>query len=170
MVIQPKMDNGIAYIRELLSGVLDPEVPALSIEDLGILRDIKETPEGFEIVITPTFTGCPAMKVIEESINEVLSSKGINNFSVKTILAPAWTTDWMTEAGKKKLKDYGIAPPSWSTEQHLKAMLSGKKELVACPFCDSVNTRLTSAFGSTACKALHYCDHCHQPFEEFKCH
>ena len=164
------MNTGVLHIRELLSNVLDPEVPALTIEDLGILRDITESPEGFEIVITPTFTGCPAMKAIEEDIKEVLNSAGISNFRVKTVLAPAWTTDWMTEDGKKKLKAYGIAPPAWSTEQHLKAILSGKKEMVECPFCNSTNTRLTSAFGSTACKALHYCDNCRQPFEEFKCH
>ncbi len=164
------MNTGVSHIRKLLSNVLDPEVPALTIEDLGILRDITESPSGFEIVITPTFTGCPAMKAIEENINEVLTGAGITNFKVKTVLAPAWTTDWMTEDGKKKLKAYGIAPPAWSTEQHLKAMLSGKKEEVECPFCNSTNTRLTSAFGSTACKALHYCDNCHQPFEEFKCH
>jgi len=164
------MNTGTAHIRQLLSNVLDPEVPALTIEDLGILRDIQTTSDGFEIFITPTFTGCPAMKVIEEDIEEVLRAEGITNFKITTILAPAWTTDWMTESGKQKLKEYGIAPPSWSTEQHLKAMLSGKKEQVHCPFCDSSNTRLTSAFGSTACKALHYCDNCHQPFEEFKCH
>lgn len=164
------MNTGVSHIRELLSNVLDPEVPALTIEDLGILRNIIESPEGYEIVITPTFTGCPAMKAIEEDIKDVLTGAGITNFKIKTVLSPAWTTDWMTEEGKKKLKAYGIAPPAWSTEQHLKAMLSGKKEMVECPFCNSTNTRLTSAFGSTACKALHYCDNCHQPFEEFKCH
>ena len=164
------MNTAVAHIRELLANVLDPEVPALTIEDLGILRDIAETPEGIEITITPTFTGCPAMKVIEEDIEDVLKAEGITNFKIKTVLSPAWTTDWMSAEGKRKLKEYGIAPPAWSTEDHLKAMLSGRKEIVECPFCNSTNTRLTSPFGSTACKALHYCDNCHQPFEEFKCH
>ena len=170
MVNHHQIKNSTEQIRELLTQVLDPEVPALTIEDLGILRDIRENAEGFEIVITPTFTGCPAMKVIEEDITEVLNNAGINNFKVTTVLAPAWTTDWMSVDGKRKLKEYGIAPPSLSTEQHLKAMLTGKRESVHCPFCNSANTRLTSPFGSTACKALHYCDNCHQPFEEFKCH
>ncbi len=170
MVDNLPMKTDAAFVRKLLDNVLDPEVPALSIRDLGILRDVKATPNGFEIVITPTFTGCPAMKTIEEDIGEILHENGITDFKIITVLAPAWTTDWMTDEGKSKLKAYGIAPPSWSTEQHLKAMLEGKKEKVECPFCDSANTRLTSPFGSTACKALHYCDNCHQPFEEFKCH
>lgn len=160
----------VSEIRQLLSAVMDPEVPALTIGDLGILRDIKHTDGVFEITITPTFTGCPAMKVIEEEIQEVLQKAAISNFKIHTTLSPAWTTDWMSEEGKRKLKAYGIAPPTVSTVQHLKAMMSGKKEIVTCPFCESTNTRLTSAFGSTACKALHYCDSCHQPFEEFKCH
>jgi|SRR5688572_833254 len=170
MVNNHQLKYSIAQIRTLLNNVLDPEVPALSIEDLGILRDVRETSDGVEVVITPTFTGCPAMKVIEEDITEVLQKAGINNFKILTVLAPAWTTDWMSVEGKRKLKEYGIAPPELSTEQHLMAMLSGKKESVGCPFCNSTNTRLTSPFGSTACKALHYCDNCHQPFEEFKCH
>ncbi len=170
MVVDNSIDNDILHIRQLLANVLDPEVPALSIDDLGILRDVIKTEDGFEIVITPTFTGCPAMKTIEEDISLVLKDAGINNYKIRTVLSPAWTTDWMSEAGKIKLKAYGIAPPTWSTEQHLKALLSGKKETVECPFCNSNNTHLTSAFGSTACKALHYCDECHQPFEEFKCH
>ncbi|MBL0340973.1 MAG: phenylacetate-CoA oxygenase subunit PaaJ [Bacteroidetes bacterium] len=160
----------VEHIRDLLSKVLDPEVPALSIVDLGILRDVSLENSVFEISITPTFTGCPAMKVIEEDIVEILHHEGINNFKIKTVLAPAWTTDWMSPEGKKKLKEYGIAPPSQSTEEHLKAMLSGRKKSVQCPFCNSLNTKLTSAFGSTACKALHFCNECHQPFEEFKCH
>ena len=158
------------YIKELLHQVLDPEVPALSIVDLGILREVKELDGAFEIYITPTFTGCPAMKVIEEDIIELLNNEGITNFKVKTIISPAWTTDWMSEDGKRKLKEYGIAPPSQSTEEHLKALITGKKKSVVCPFCNSENTKLTSAFGSTACKALHYCNECRQPFEEFKCH
>lgn len=170
MVIDAADNHDVLHIRQLLEKVLDPEVPALSIADLGILRDVTVTDNGYEIIITPTFTGCPAMRTIEEEIASAMKEAGIDNYKIKTVLSPAWTTDWMTEAGKSKLKAYGIAPPSWSTEQHLKALLSGKKETVECPFCNSTNTHLTSAFGSTACKALHYCDHCHQPFEEFKCH
>ena len=164
------MKHSLETIRELVGSVQDPEVPVLTISDLGILRDVRESDSGIEILITPTFTGCPAMNAIESDIRKVLDDASISGYHIKTVLAPAWTTDWMSEDGKKKLKDYGIAPPSMSTEEHLKALISGKKSAVHCPFCNSDNTRLTSPFGSTACKALHYCDNCHQPFEEFKCH
>lgn len=157
-------------VWKILEQVLDPEVPALTIADLGILRNVEEVEGGFIITITPTFTGCPAMRAIEDEIGLALKSAGVTNFKVRTVLAPAWTTDWMSEEGKRKLREYGIAPPSMSTEEHLKAMISGQRKPVQCPFCGSSDTRLTSAFGSTACKALHYCDHCKQPFEEFKCH
>ncbi|MGR6088797.1 MAG: 1,2-phenylacetyl-CoA epoxidase subunit PaaD [Arcticibacter sp.] len=162
--------RSIAEITRILEDVTDPEVPVLTIADLGILRSVVEKDGLLEITITPTFTGCPAMRVIEEDINRVLNSKGITNFKVRTVIAPAWTTDWMTEEGKRKLREYGIAPPSMSTEEHLKSLLSGKRKPTVCPFCGSNQTHLTSAFGSTACKALHYCDACQQPFEEFKCH
>lgn len=162
--------NGSQQIVELLNNVTDPEIPVLTIADLGILRSVEEVDGKYIITITPTFTGCPAMKVIEEDIKNVMVLGGISNYEVKTVLAPAWTTDWMTEEGKKKLKEYGIAPPSVSTEDHLKSILSGKAKSVQCPFCNSLNTKLTSPFGSTACKALHYCNECNQPFEEFKCH
>lgn len=158
------------FVWKILEQVLDPEVPALTIADLGILRSVDEADGKFIITITPTFTGCPAMRAIEEEIGQTLIAAGITNFKVRTVIAPAWTTDWMTEEGKRKLREYGIAPPSMSTEEHLKAMISGNRRPVQCPFCGSSNTSLTSAFGSTACKALHYCDNCKQPFEEFKCH
>lgn len=162
--------TGIDFIRDILSKVTDPEVPVLTIADLGILRSVEEVDGVYVVTITPTFTGCPAMRTIEDDINEVLKSAGVHNFKVRTVLAPAWTTDWMSDEGKRKLTEYGIAPPSSSTEDHLKAMISGVRKPVQCPFCKSTNTKLTSAFGSTACKALHYCDECRQPFEEFKCH
>lgn len=150
--------------------VPDPEVPVLSIVDLGVFRKVEENEGTFDIYITPTYTGCPAMKAIEEEINRVLKREGISNFKVKTVLSPAWTTDWMSDEAKEKLREYGIAPPEQSTEEHLKALITGNRRSVKCPFCGSAETRLTSAFGSTACKALHYCDACKQPFEEFKCH
>jgi ring-1,2-phenylacetyl-CoA epoxidase subunit PaaD len=162
--------HNVESIWKILDQVLDPEVPALTIADLGILRKVEEVDGNFLITITPTFTGCPAMRAIEDEIGIVLNAEGISNFKVRTVLSPAWTTDWMTEDGKRKLREYGIAPPSVSTEEHLKAMITGDRKPVQCPFCNSRNTRLTSAFGSTACKALHYCDECKQPFEEFKCH
>lgn len=160
----------LEFVRAIVGQVQDPEVPVLTIADLGILRSVTEEAGIFHIAITPTFTGCPAMRAIENEIAAGLVAKGINNFKITTIISPAWSTDWMSEDGKRKLKEYGIAPPSQSTEEHLKALISGMKQPVSCPFCNSTNTRLTSPFGSTACKALHYCDGCHQPFEEFKCH
>lgn len=157
-------------IRTLLQEVKDPEVPVLSIEELGVLRAVKLTDDHFEIIITPTYSGCPAMQAIAEEIKMVMEINGIRNYQIKMIYSPAWTTDWMSETAREKLREYGIAPPSQSTTSHLEALLSGKSKPVTCPFCGSTETKLTSAFGSTACKALHYCKHCHQPFEEFKCH
>lgn len=157
-------------IRKILNEVKDPEVPVLSIAELGVLRDVSFDNDNYLITITPTYSGCPAMRAIEENIEEVLHQKNIHNFKIKTIFSPAWTTEWMTDSAKQKLKEYGIAPPEKTTSEHLAAMLLKKKTPTACPFCNSTNTKLTSAFGSTACKALHYCNNCQQPFEEFKCH
>lgn len=157
-------------IRTLLQEVKDPEVPVLSIEELGVLRDVIWKDGQLDIIITPTYSGCPAMHAITDEIKTVLEKNGINNYQIKMVYAPAWTTDWMSESAREKLREYGIAPPSQSTSDHLEALLSGKSKPVICPFCGSAETKLTSAFGSTACKALHYCHHCSQPFEEFKCH
>ena len=160
----------VRYIETLMEQVPNPEVPVLNIKDLGVLRSVEEKGGQFEIVITPTYSGCPAMHAIEENIHDVLRDTGISNYRIKTVISPAWTTDWMSDSAKQKLKEYGIAPPERSTEEHLKAIAIGKNKSVTCPFCNSTKTHLTSAFGSTACKALHYCDSCDQPFEEFKCH
>ncbi len=157
-------------IWHLLEEVKDPEVPVLSIKELGVLRDVAMDGENYIITITPTYSGCPAMRAIEENIVEVLQQNKVQNFKIKTIFSPAWTTEWMTDEAKQKLKEYGIAPPEKSTSDHLASILNKKKTPTTCPFCNSTNTKLTSAFGSTACKALHYCNNCQQPFEEFKCH
>ncbi len=157
-------------IWDFLKEVKDPEIPVLDIAELGVLRDVSFDNDKIVITITPTYSGCPAMKAIEQEINTVLKEHGIENYLIKTVYSPAWTTEWMSVGAKQKLKDYGIAPPSQSTEQHLRSLFEGKKESVQCPFCNSTNTILRSSFGSTACKALHFCNNCHQPFEEFKCH
>lgn len=169
-LMKTEVVKDLSFVRDLVSQVQDPEVPVLTIADLGILRSVTQEDGFFYISITPTFTGCPAMRVIENEIASLLLSAGISNFKISTVISPAWSTDWMSVEGKRKLKEYGIAPPSQSTEEHLRALISGTKHAVTCPFCNSTNTRITSPFGSTACKALHYCDGCHQPFEEFKCH
>lgn len=157
-------------ILNILKQVKDPEVPVLDIEELGVLRDVVIHGDNLEVTITPTYSGCPAMGAIEEEIEKVLKENNIQNYSIKTVLSPAWTTDWMDDNAKAKLEQYGIAPPSGTTLEHIQNLVSGKRTAIRCPFCKSDNTRLTSIFGSTACKALHYCNNCHQPFEEFKCH
>lgn len=161
-------------IWSLLEEVTDPEVPVLSVIDLGVIRDVKlnTTPggeEGIEVVITPTYSGCPAMDVIRMNIRMVLLQHGYKNVQITTVLSPAWTTDWMTEAGKQKLKDYGIAPPN-PKQQVCNTQLFAEDEAVQCPHCGSYNTRRISEFGSTACKAQYQCNACHEPFDYFKCH
>lgn len=162
--------GGQEFIWELLSQIPDPEIPAISIVDLGVVRQVEEINGKIVVTLTPTYSGCPALKAMEESVVETLTANNISNYEIKRTLFPPWTTDWMSAEARLKLQRYGIAPPEKSTEEHLRSVLSGKKSAITCPFCMSTNTHLTSAFGSTACKALHYCDQCHQPFEEFKCH
>lgn len=149
-------------ILKLLEEVYDPEIPVLNIVEMGIVRNVNENDNGYEIEITPTYSGCPAMKTIEDEIIDVLSSEGIEKVNVKKIFSPAWTTDWLSETTKTKLREYGIAPPEGNAEEFV-----FKK--ITCPFCKSPNTKLTSEFGSTSCKSLHYCNNCSQPFEHFKC-
>ena len=161
-------------IWSILSTVVDPEVPVLTILDLGIVRDVKfsNTPlgdGGIEIIITPTYTGCPAMDMIAMNIRLALAEQGYKQVKVTSVLSPAWTTDWMTEAGKEKLKQYGIAPPN-PKQQVCNDKLFAADEAVQCPHCNSWHTHRVSEFGSTACKALYQCDDCKEPFDYFKCH
>tara|TARA_B100001287_G_scaffold37030_1_gene26445 strand:+ start:927 stop:1412 length:486 start_codon:yes stop_codon:yes gene_type:complete len=153
-------------IWELLEDVYDPEVPVLSIVDLGIVRDVKVVKNHVTITITPTYTGCPAMGTIEKDIIEKLQEEAITSYEIHTSIAPAWTTDWMSERGKKKLKDYGIAPPQDEVD---KSVLFADPLVVPCPVCDSSDTKLVSQFGSTACKAHYQCKKCREPFDYFKC-
>ena len=161
-------------IWEFLDEIQDPEVPVLSIVDLGIVREIKlhNTPLGegaIEVVITPTYTGCPAMDLITTTIKIELATLGFKKVKVTQILSPAWTTEWMSEEGKRKLKEYGIAPPN-PKQQVCDQKLFAAAEAVQCPHCDSYHTHRISEFGSTACKALYQCDDCKEPFDYFKCH
>ena len=139
----------------------------LTVADLGIVREVKFEGDQPVVVITPTYSGCPAMNEIEQNILKKLKAEGVENAKVKTVLHPAWTTDWMTEEGKRKLKEYGIAPPEGSSAD--KSVLFGKPKQVQCPHCGSKNTQMVSQFGSTACKALHKCLDCQEPFDYFKC-
>lgn len=154
---------------ELLAQVNDPEVPVLSVIDLGIVREVKLNGEETEIVITPTYSGCPAMDVIQINIRKVLLEKGFKNVKITNTLSPAWTTDWMSGHAKEKLKAFGIAPPTIK-QQVCHTELFHDGEAIQCPRCNSYNTRMISRFGSTACKALYQCNDCREPFDYFKCH
>ncbi len=150
-----------------LSTVTDPEVPVLTILDLGIVRDVEVNGDAVKILITPTYSGCPAMDVISIGIRMALISRGIGRVDVELQLSPAWTTDWMTEEGKQKLKAYGIAPPNRKAFQPLGLF---EEDKVSCPRCGSEETEMVSQFGPTSCKALYKCLTCKEPFEHFKCH
>lgn len=156
-------------IYSYLGEINDPEVPVLSIIDLGIVRDVKMIDDELEVIITPTYTGCPAMDMITSTIKIQLATLGFKKVRVTQALSPAWTTEWMTEEGKRKLKDYGIAPPN-PKQQVCDQKLFAEAEAVQCPHCDSYHTYRISEFGSTACKALYQCDDCKEPFDYFKCH
>ena len=148
------------------ASVVDPEIPVLTIADLGVLREVSVSDGHVEVAITPTYSGCPAMNMIALEIELALECEGFSKPRVRTVLSPAWTTDWMSEDGRRKLKEYGIAPPIAS---HSRRALFGVQE-VPCPQCGSNDTELLSEFGSTSCKALWRCRSCREPFDYFKCH
>lgn len=153
---------------EILCQVSDPEIPTLSIVDLGIVRDVAVESGAVRVRITPTYSGCPAMKMIEQSIVSALEATGeVRQVFVETVLHPPWTTDWITDEGKRQLKASAIAPPEEMAGDKLVFLPSSGKS-VACPFCGSSDTELRSQFGATACKALYFCASCTQPFEYFK--
>lgn len=156
-------------INRSLDTVFDPEIPVLTIRDLGIIRDVVQHPDGeVEVVITPTYSGCPAMHMIEVNIRAALQEAGFNKICVTTVLSPAWTTDWLSADGRRKLAEYGIAPPAEASMD--KKALTGEHRALECPFCHSTRTEMVSQFGSTACKALFKCLDCLEPFDYFKCH
>jgi ring-1,2-phenylacetyl-CoA epoxidase subunit PaaD len=146
--------------------VVDPEIPVLTIADLGVLRSVTVADGCVEVLITPTYSGCPAMNMITLEIEMALEREGISHSKVRTVLSPAWTTDWMTEDGRRKLRQYGIAPPQAGSSRRA---LFGVEQ-VACPQCGSSDTERLSEFGSTSCKALWRCKACREPFDYFKCH
>lgn len=154
-------------IWQWLEDVSDPEIPVLSVVDLGVVRHVDLEHDHPIVSITPTYSGCPAMNEIEENILKKLKEEGLENVEVKTVLSPPWTTDWMTESGKQKLQEFGIAPPEGNSAD--KSVLFGKPRQVTCPYCKSTNTTMVSQFGSTACKSLYKCEDCKEPFDYFKC-
>jgi len=160
VVATPKVE----VARTAAAAVMDPEVPVLTIADLGVLRDVEVRDDGTAVVtITPTYSGCPAMDVIRRDVEDAVRSAGFTAVEVRTVLSPAWTTDWMTDEGRRALSAYGIAPPSPRRGGPVPLALS-----VRCPQCGSPRTRETSRFGSTACKSLWVCDECREPFDHFK--
>ena len=159
----------IQKIWSILESVVDPEVPVLTVTDLGIIREVKLNEDEVEVIITPTYTGCPAMDMIAMNIRLALIEEGYQKVKITSVLSPAWTTDWMSEAGKEKLKAYGIAPPN-PKQVVCDTKLFADQEAIQCPLCNSYHTKLISQFGSTACKALYQCIDCKEPFDYFKCH
>jgi ring-1,2-phenylacetyl-CoA epoxidase subunit PaaD len=152
--------------RAAAAAVLDPELPVLSIADLGVLRDVALADDGTVVVtITPTYSGCPAMDVIRRDVEGAVRAAGFDRVEVRTVLSPAWTTDWLTESGRRALQDYGIAPPARRTTPDGPVAVSLS---VRCPQCGSADTRQTSRFGSTACKSLWVCTACREPFDHMK--
>jgi len=152
-------------VEAVLATVPDPEIPAVSVVDLGIVRGID--PEGPAVIVTPTYTGCPATIAIEMAIRVALDEAGLGNVGIRTVLSPPWSTDMISDAGRDKLRAYGIAPPPRGSDAR---SLRGGGDLVECPLCGSTSTREISRFGSTPCKALWQCNACHEPFDRFKCH
>lgn len=152
-----------------LRTISDPELPVLSIVDLGMVRSVRVEDTTVDVQITPTYSGCPALSVIALEIKVALAAQGFQSVTVTEVLLPAWTTDWMTEAGKEALRQYGIAPPVF-LHKRIEKILSEEKENIKCPRCDSQDTEQLSEFGATACKALWRCKTCREPFDYFKCH
>lgn len=156
-------DQAIAVLRE----VMDPEVPVISVMDLGIVREVDVQGDHVTVTVTPTYSGCPAMRVIEQDIETALRAHGASAVEVRTRFTPAWTTDWIPADARERLRVYGIAPPGLA-DHDTPVAIGRRRPAVRCPYCGSLDTELRSEFGSTACKAIHACRGCQQPFEEFK--
>lgn len=153
---------------DLVAQVPDPEIPVVSLFDLGILRDVTDGPGGLCVILTPTYSGCPATEAIAQDVRKVLSDSGLNEARVDIKLSPAWTSDWMSVEGREKLKAYGITPPSCSAAEAQQVIALRRKISVSCPRCNSNQTEQLSNFGSTPCKSLYRCLICREPFDYFK--
>jgi ring-1,2-phenylacetyl-CoA epoxidase subunit PaaD len=167
-MMAPGVAARVATVWEILAAVEDPEIPALSIVDLGLIRYVRATPNGqIDVGLSPTYVGCPATEVIRRSVREALEKGAVGEFEVANVLSPAWSSDWITPEGRRKLHEYGIVPPDRNVSNMRDVLSAGRP--VACPRCNSVETETLSEFGSTPCKALHRCRACLEPFEYFKC-
>jgi ring-1,2-phenylacetyl-CoA epoxidase subunit PaaD len=166
--VSPTATTGeIARIRAAIAEVCDPEIPVLTLDDLGVIRRVEIAADGeVEVDITPTYSGCPAMSVMALDLQTALAAAGHAGARIRTVLSPAWTTDWMSDAGRRKLLEYGISPPAAKASRRA---LFGEDDALACPRCRSMRTVKISEFGSTACKSLWRCESCLEPFDAFKC-
>lgn len=169
MVVEGAVPSALSRedVYAILRDVMDPEVPVISVVELGIIRDVRVDGGTVHVTVTPTYSGCPAMREIEADIRTALLARGVTRAEITTVFAPAWTTDWIDDAAREKLRAYGIAPPGRAEATGL-ISLTRRRASVECPWCGSADTRLQSEFGSTACKAIHVCNACRQPFDEFK--
>lgn len=161
-------DTDDAHLWDIVATVPDPEIPVISIADLGILRSVKLVGDKVHVIITPTYSGCPAMDTITADVTQALADSGYSKSQVDLHLHPAWTTDWITDHGRQALENYGIAPPATTSGPRGGAVPLSLSPPVSCPQCKSLNTRKLSHFGSTSCKALYVCNTCHEPFDHFK--
>jgi ring-1,2-phenylacetyl-CoA epoxidase subunit PaaD len=161
-VVNVEQNVTTAQLRDLLSRVTDPEIPVLTLEDLGVIREIRHSDGKIEVTITPTYAGCPALETMRSDIEATLAAAGFGDVTVRQSLSPAWTTDWMSDGGREKLRAYGIAPPA-------RKACNEAAEDIGCPQCGSADVKRISEFGSTACKALYRCRDCLEPFDYFKC-
>lgn len=167
MAVADRLTLDLARAKRAVEGVCDPEIPVLTLADLGVVRAVRRAEDGaIEVTITPTYTGCPAMRVIELDLQAALAAEGFRDARINTVLSPAWTTDWMSAEGRDKLRRYGIAPPAAKASRRA---LFGGEQALTCPLCGSGETEKVSEFGSTACKALWRCTVCREPFDAFKC-
>lgn len=167
--VLPDIDERVGLAWNALSAVEDPEIPAVNIVELGLIRFVKAQPNGnLEVGLSPTYVGCPATDVIRASVRDALNGADIGGFEVTNVLSPPWTSDWITAEGRRKLHAYGIVPPE-RTVSNMRDILRANRGAAACPRCDSIDTETISEFGSTPCKALHRCRACLEPFEYFKC-
>jgi len=166
-VSRPASRFSVEELLAVLNEVMDPEVPVLSVVELGIVRAVDVRDDWVTVTVTPTYSGCPALAVIERDITNALRAHGVENVEIKTSFTPAWTTDWIPADAREKLRAYGIAPPG-PADHDAPIAIGRRRPAVRCPYCGAANTQLRSEFGSTACKAIHVCQSCRQPFEEFK--
>ncbi len=160
-------------VRQVLATVTDPEIPVITISDLGILREVTVEGGRVTVPITPTYSGCPAMQEIRADITTALAAAGVDDVEVRTVLSPAWTTDWMSEDGRRKLREYGIAPPERRPSGPVHVQLGTRRESpprLTCPQCGSSDTEELTRFGSTSCKSMWRCRSCREPFDHFRAH